>query len=51
MAALIDRLQGRLGKDETTLRESLAQLRLAFVTLKDRAAATSGGAEDEDDDD
>jgi len=35
MAALIDRLQGRLGNDETTLRESLAQLRMAFVTLKE----------------
>src|SRR5438105_420284 len=28
MAALIDRLPGRLGGDEATLRESLAQLRL-----------------------
>jgi hypothetical protein len=39
MAALIDRLPGRLGDDEATLRESLAQLRMAFVTLRDRAAA------------
>ena len=39
MAALIDRLPGRLGDDEATLRESLAQLRLAFVTLKDRSAS------------
>ena len=39
MAALIDRLSGRLGDDEVTLRESLAQLRMAFVTLKDRDAS------------
>jgi len=41
MAALIDRLPGRLGDDEATLRESLAQLRMAFVMLRDRAAGTS----------
>ena len=45
MAALIDRLPGRLGDDEATLRESLAQLRMAFVMLRDRAAAASGNAE------
>jgi hypothetical protein len=39
MAALIDRLPGRLGDDEATLRESLAHLRMAFVMLRDRAAA------------
>ncbi|MEO8697113.1 MAG: hypothetical protein ABI658_26625 [Acidimicrobiales bacterium] len=41
MAALIDRLPGRLGDDEATLRESLAQLRMAFVMLRDRAAGSS----------
>ena len=41
MAALIDRLPGRLGDDEATLRESLAQLRMAFVMLKDRSAAAA----------
>jgi hypothetical protein len=46
MAALIDRLQGRLGADEATLRESLAQLRLAFVTLKDRSASSSPDTDD-----
>jgi hypothetical protein len=40
MAALIDRLPGRLGDDEATLRESLAQLRMAFVMLRDRGAAS-----------
>lgn len=38
MAALVERLPGRLGDEETTLKDSLNQLRLAFVTLKDRAA-------------
>jgi hypothetical protein len=38
MAALVDRLPGRLGDDEPTLRESLSQLRMAFVVLRDRAA-------------
>ena len=44
MAALIDRLPGRLGDDEATLRESLSQLRMAFVVLRDRAAEGSGPA-------
>ena len=45
MAALSDRLPGRLGDDEATLRESLAQLRMAFVMLRDRAAGASSPAE------
>ena len=44
MAALIDRLPGRLGDDEVTLRESLAQLRMAFVVLRDRTAESSPDA-------
>jgi hypothetical protein len=43
MAALIDRLPGRLGDDEATLRESLSQLRMAFVVLRDRAAGGGSG--------
>jgi len=46
MAALIDRLPGRLGDDEATLRESLAQLRMAFVMLRDRAAGASAEPSD-----
>lgn len=42
VAALIDRLPGRLGDEETTLRQALSQLRLDFVRLKDRSA---GGPE------
>jgi hypothetical protein len=45
MAALIDRLPGRLGDDEATLRESLTQLRMAFVMLRDRAAAAAAPSE------
>ena len=45
MAALIDRLPGRLGDDEATLRDSLAQLRMAFVMLRDRAAAAAAPSE------
>ncbi len=45
MAALIDRLPGRLGDDEATLRESLAQLRMAFVMLRDRAAGASSSTD------
>jgi hypothetical protein len=44
MAALIDRLPGRLGDDEATLRESLSQLRMAFVVLRDRAAGADSGS-------
>jgi hypothetical protein len=39
MAAVLDRLQGRLGEHEETLRDARAQLQLAFVQLKDRADA------------
>ena len=39
MGAILDRLPGRLGDDESVLRDSLTQLRLAFVRLKDQAAA------------
>ncbi|CAN5709815.1 hypothetical protein BH20ACT2_BH20ACT2_11060 [soil metagenome] len=34
VAALLDALPGRLGDDETTLREALDQLRLAFVQIR-----------------
>jgi hypothetical protein len=33
LAALLDGLQGRLGEDEEALRDALAQVRLAFVSL------------------
>jgi hypothetical protein len=33
MAAMVEGLQGRLGENEETLRDALAQLRLAYVQL------------------
>ena len=41
MAAIVEGLRGRLGEDEATLADGLAQLRLAFVQLK---AAHGAGA-------
>lgn len=34
MTALVENLDGRLGEDETTLKDALAQIRLAFVQMK-----------------
>ncbi|HVM66074.1 MAG TPA: hypothetical protein VMU14_14505 [Acidimicrobiales bacterium] len=34
LGAIVERLEGRLGEEEPTLREGLAQLRLAFVQVK-----------------
>ena len=34
LGAVVAALEGRLGPDEATLREALAQLRLAFVQIK-----------------
>lgn len=42
LAALTEGLSGRLGPDEETLREGLAQLRLAWVQVG--AAHSAGGA-------
>jgi hypothetical protein len=39
LGAVVERLEGRLGEDEATLREALAQLRLAFVQVTAAAAA------------
>ena len=41
MAALVDGLAGRLGEEETSLRDALAQLRLAFVQLQGGAGESS----------
>ena len=43
MGALVEGLAGRLGEEETSLREALAQLRMAFVQLQ------GGGAPDDAD--
>ncbi len=34
MGAIVERLQGRLGENESTLQDALGQLRLAYVQLK-----------------
>jgi hypothetical protein len=40
MAALVEGLPGRLGEAEATLREALAQVRLAFVQVNEEQAGT-----------
>jgi hypothetical protein len=39
MAAVLDKLEGRLGENEPVLRDARAQLQLAFVELKRRVDA------------
>lgn len=39
MAAVLDKLEGRLGENEPVLRDARSQLQLAFVELKRRADA------------
>jgi hypothetical protein len=39
MAAVLDKLEGRLGENEPVLRDARAQLQLAYVELKRRADA------------
>ena len=43
MAAIVEGLAGRLGDDEGTLADGLAQIRLAFVQLKAAVEAKAGG--------
>jgi hypothetical protein len=43
MGQLVDGLSGRLGEAEGTLKDALAQLRMAFVQLSNQAAEASGG--------
>jgi len=43
LGAIVERLEGRLGEEEATLREGLAQLRLAFVQVKAAAAGPGQG--------
>ncbi len=44
LGAIIERLEGRLGEDEPTLRDALAQLRLAFVQVKASVGRDEPGA-------
>lgn len=43
MAAVVESLGGRLGDDERTLADGLAQIRLAFVQIKASQAAKDAG--------
>ena len=45
MAALVEGLAGRLGEAEPSLRDALAQIRLAFVQISETLAAVDGEAE------
>lgn len=47
VAALVEGLEGRLGRHTEPLREALAQLRLAFVEISRRAESGDGEAGDE----
>jgi hypothetical protein len=51
LGAVLDALQGRLGDAESSLRESLSQLRLVFVRLEgdERSAATPASDGDQKD--
>lgn len=42
MAALVEGLAGRLGEEEQSLREGVAQLRMAFVQLNDGGGPPPG---------
>jgi Domain of unknown function (DUF1844) len=42
LGALVDGLAGRLGEEEASLREALAQLRMAFVQLQGGDAGDAG---------
>jgi hypothetical protein len=44
LGAIVGALQGRLGDDEATLLDALAQLRLAFVQVKAAASAKASSA-------
>jgi hypothetical protein len=43
MAAVLEKIAGRLGENEGTLRDALSQLQLAFVQLQSRASEPSEG--------
>jgi hypothetical protein len=45
MGAIVETLEGRLGEDESVLRDALAQLRLAFVQLQAAAGEGQGPTE------
>ena len=51
MGAVVDRLQGRLGENEETLRGALNQIRLAYVGIQQAAEEPDDDTEDSADSD
>jgi len=51
MGAVVDRLQGRLGENEETLRGALNQIRLAYVGIQQAEDAPKGEVAPEEDTD
>lgn len=51
LGALLDGMQGRLGEPETTLREGLSQIQMAFVQLKNRPEETQESDDGQPEDD
>jgi len=51
MGAVVDRLQGRLGENEETLRGALNQIRLAYVGVQQAEDAPEGEVAPEEDTD
>lgn len=47
LGAVVDRLSGRLGDDEATIREYLKEVRMAYVGLQREMAAEGGGDGDD----
>ncbi len=45
LAALVDGLQGRLGEDEKSLQDGLAQIRMAFVQIHNAERARQANTE------
>ncbi len=45
LGALVDGMQGRLGEDEATVREALAQLRAAYLEIRSRQEGDKGSAD------
>ena len=46
LGAVVEGLSGRLGEDEGTLHDALAQLRIAYVQIKGAATAAAGAGPD-----
>jgi len=50
LGAVVDRLQGRLGESEATLRDALNQIRLTYVSVQQAVEASENDTGDDGDD-